>query len=384
MRLKLKDTPEQNQLIQAMGSKNMAVAREAQEAFAKFMGPVIQVLLLKAGTAGQIFTDAPYNQDTDNPSFPLDLYYNEGAGFIQVWSQNVAGGLPTSEIYGLSEMKLATYRLDSAVSLHKRYARKCRLDVIAKGVERMSQEMLIKQERNAWAVILKALAEANSPILASQVFGSYTNTYNKHILPSATVNVFTVADLNLLLNLLQRINSAFDGGTAVAGYSDGPTDIYMSPEIMTQIRAMAYNPIFPTSNASGPNFQNQLPNGVREQIWSNAGASSFYGINFVQMNEFGDGKKYNTLFNSFTSAQNVPGPVSGNWSGVADQVLVGIDNRRGAFVRPVARDAEAGSTFTAEVDDQWNLKRIDKMGWYGSLEEGRVVIDSRAICGLVV
>jgi hypothetical protein len=378
MRLKLKETPEQNQLIQAMGSKNMNVAREAQEAFAKFMGPVIQVLLMKAGTASQIFTDAPYNQDTDNPSYPLDLYYNEGAGFIQVWSQNVAGGLPTSEVWGLQEMKISTYRLDSAVSLHKRYARKCRLDVVAKAVERMTQDVLIKQERNAWAVILKALAEANSPILAAQF-----DSYNKHVIAAATENVFTVADLNKLLNLLQRINSAFDGGTAVAGYSDGPTDIYLSPEIMTQIRAMAYNPIMPSSGLAAPNTVTSLPEGVRQQIWTNAGASSFYGINFVQMNEFGDGKKYNTLFNTYTTSQNVPGHNSGAWQS-SDQILVGIDNRRGAFIRPVARDAEVGSTFTAEVDDQWNLKRVDKMGWYGSIEEGRAVIDSRALCGIVV
>jgi hypothetical protein len=186
MRLKLKDTPEQNQLVQAMGSRNMAVSAEAQQAFAKFMGPVIQILLYKAGFAAQIYTDAPYNADTDNPSYPLDLYYNEGAGYIQVWTQNVAGGLPASEVWGLQEMKIATYRLDSAISFNKRYARKARLDVVAKAVERMANEVLIKQERNAWAVILKGLAEASSPVLTqnsqASVFGSFTNTNNKHIL----------------------------------------------------------------------------------------------------------------------------------------------------------------------------------------------------------
>ena len=376
MRLKLKDTPEQNQLIQALGSKNMAVAREAQEAFAKFMGGVIQVLLKKAGTASQIYTDAPYNADTDNPSYPLDLYYNEGAGFVQVWSQNVAGGLPTSEVWGLQEMKIMTYRLDSAVSLHKRYARKARLDVVAKAVERMSQEVLIKQERNAWAVILKALAEAKSPILGTQF-----DANSKHIISTATVNVFSVADLNKLLNLLQRVNSAFDGGTTTAGYSEGPTDLYLSPEIMTQIRAMAYNPWTPSS--ANLTSVTTLPEGVRQQIWNQAGSSSFYGINFVQMNEFGDGKIYNTLFNAFTTSQNVPGSGTGLWSGANDQILVGIDNRRGAFIRPVAKDADTSDTFTAEVDDQFNLKRVDKMGWFGSLEEGRVCLDARALCGLV-
>ena len=37
MNLKLKNTPEQIELIKAMGSKDRAVAREAQEAFAAFL-----------------------------------------------------------------------------------------------------------------------------------------------------------------------------------------------------------------------------------------------------------------------------------------------------------------------------------------------------------
>jgi hypothetical protein len=375
MRLKLKDTPEQNQLVQAMGSKNMAVAREAQEAFAKFIGPVIQQLLLRAGTAATIYTDAPYNGDTDNPSYPLDLYYNEGAGLVQVWSQNVAGGLPTSELYGLSELKIATYRLDSAVSFHKRYARKARLDVVAKVVERMANEVLIKQELNAWAVILKALAEASSTYS--------TQTNKKHIIASGTANVFTLADLNNFLVLVKRINSSFDGGTAVQPYSKGVTDFYVAPEIMAQIRAFAYNPVFPTSALSTSTGQTQLPDAVREEIYRNGGANSLYGINLVELNEFGDAQKWNVLFNTFTTGQNVPGTNSGAWQTV-DQILVGIDNSRGAFIRPVSKDAETGSTFTAEVDDQFNLKRVDKAGFFGSIEEGRVGIDARAAGGIVV
>jgi len=379
MRLKLKDTPEQNALIQALGSKNMAISSEAQEAFAKFMGPVIQILLQKAGTASQIYTDAPYNADTDNPSYPLDLYYDQGVGFINVWSQAAAGGLPTSEIWGLQEMKISTYRLDSSVSFNKRYARKCRLDVVAKGVERLAQEVLVRQEINAWAVILKATAEANSPYS--------TQTNSKHIIGSATSGVFTFGDLNNLFTLVRRINSAFDGGTPVQPYSEGPTDIYTSPEIMQQIRAMSYNPLFYSASAwtsTTWNTQTQLPNDVRQQLWNNPGTANFYGTNFIQLNEFGVSKSYNTIFDSFATNQNVPGPAASSWSATAQQVLVAIDNRRGAFIRPVARDSDTGSTFTAEVDDQFNLKRVDKAGFYGSLEEGRVCIDARAIGAITV
>ena len=119
MKLKLKDTPEQVELIKAIGSRDASVAREASEAFAAFLGPVIQKVLHTAGTASQIYVDSAYDED-DSPSYPLDLYYNEGEGYVTVWSQHMAGGLPTSQVEGMREIKIATYRLDSAVSFNKR------------------------------------------------------------------------------------------------------------------------------------------------------------------------------------------------------------------------------------------------------------------------
>ncbi|NBW29356.1 hypothetical protein EBR37_03170, partial [bacterium] len=161
MKLKLKNTPEQVELIKAMGSRDANVAREASQAFAAFIGPVVSKVLMQAGTASAVYSDLPYDED-DNPSIPLDLWVGEGEGYTTVWSQNVAGGLPTSNVEGFSELKVATYRLDSAVSMLKRYVRRGRLDVVSKAVERMTNEVLVKQERNAWAVVLRALAEARS------------------------------------------------------------------------------------------------------------------------------------------------------------------------------------------------------------------------------
>ncbi len=83
MKLKLKNTPEQVELIKAMGSKNNVTAREAQEAFAAFLGPVVQQVINKAGLAGSIYTDAPFDED-DSPSYPLDLYYNNSDNHVSV------------------------------------------------------------------------------------------------------------------------------------------------------------------------------------------------------------------------------------------------------------------------------------------------------------
>jgi len=133
MEIKLKNTPEQIELIKAMGSKNPTTAREATEAVAAFLGPVIREVLMTAGTVSKIYRDVAFDEDSD-PSIPLDLFYNEFAGYVTVWAQNMAGGMPSSQVEGVKELKFGTYRIDSAVSFNKKYARKSRLDVISKAI----------------------------------------------------------------------------------------------------------------------------------------------------------------------------------------------------------------------------------------------------------
>jgi len=159
MKIQFDKNPEQVELIKALASDNKTVAMEAQEAFAAFISSVVQQVLLQAGTASMIYRDVEFD-DEDSPSIPLDLYYGLNEGTISVWSQTVGGGLPTNFVQGMQEMKVNTYRLDSAISMDKRYVRRARLDVVAAGLERMANEILVKQERNAWAVILKLLADA--------------------------------------------------------------------------------------------------------------------------------------------------------------------------------------------------------------------------------
>ena len=382
MKLKLKETPEQIELIKAMGSKNAAVSREASEAFAAFLGPVIQEVIQTAGTANFIYQDAPFNED-DNPSYPLDLYYNENDGYITVWSQHLAGGLPTSQVEGVAEMKIATYRLDSAVSWLKRYARRSRLDVVSKAIERMATEVLIKQERNAWAVILRALAEASTNVMSS---GSAVAT--KHMIASSTEDEFVLGDMSTLMTRLKRINESFSGHTPVAPWSNGLTDLYVSPEVKGQIRAFAWNPLN-TSGADNTtaNARNQtLPDNVREEIYRGGGMQSIFGVNIHEMVELGVGRKYNTLFSSFSAGNSVPGHDSAAWDTSTDELIIGLDNSRGSFIRPVAREHESGGTFTALPDEQFNAygSRVEKIGFYGFLEEGRICIDSRAIAGIII
>lgn len=354
MKLKLKNTPEQVELVKAMGSRDATVAREAQEAFAAFIGPVVNKVLLEAATSSAVYTDLPYDED-DSPSIPLDLFQGEGEGLVSVWSQSVAGGLPTSTVEGLSELKVSTYRLDSAVSFLRRYARRARLDVASKAVERMANEVLVKQERNAWAVVLKALADSGNTTAVG-----------------ASGETFSLSKLNTLVKNVKRLNKSYANGTTTSAY--GLTDIFVSPETMADIRAFAYNAVGGTitSNTSDTPVTD-LPAGVREEIYRGGGAQEIYGITIHELIELGPNQKYNKLFNEF---------YSGSFAD-SDDLVVGLDLTKDAFVRPVARNSESGGTFTAMPDDQF-VARSEKIGFYGSLEEGRVCIDSRAIAGIAL
>lgn len=383
--IKLKNTPEQIELVKAIGSKDPATSRLAQEAFASAIGPVLQIVLEQAGTASLIYVDQPFQED-ESPSYPLDLYYNEGVGFIQVWSQTIAGGLPTNDVRGNAEMKIATYTLNSAVSFLKKYARKSNLNVLAKAVERMLQEVLLKQERTAWSVIMAALGQA-----VSTVNGVATT----HTIPAQNLGIFQMEDLNQMMTKMKRINASFAGGTAITPYSKGITDLFVSPEVKAQIRAFAYQPM---NTRPGPTVAGStlsaytattavpLPDAVREAIFNGAGTQEIYGVQITELNELGKNQKYDLLFSQYATGNIAPNITAANLGPYVygtDEVVVGLDLSRDAFIRAVATDSDNSSTFSVIPDDQFFLRQ-EKVGFWGAVEEGRVCIDARAVIGLIL
>lgn len=400
--IKFDKNPGQVELFKAVGSKNQLESMKAQEMLAAFLNKVALEVLQKAGTASLIYEDLAYDED-DDPSIPLDLYYDQNeAGYVSVWSQSIAGGLPTSQdISTIQEMKVSPYTLSSAISLNKKYARKARLDVIAKYLERHLQEILIKQERNAWAVVMKALAEAatNTERRLGEGLGqtstlstSYGDSSLKHVIRSNAAGTFQIADMNDLMTRIKRVNSDWNGGTPINAFSNGITDMFVSPEVKGDIRAFAYNPMSTvganqqaanTSNSDNPGVA--LPDSMREEIFRNAGMQALFGVNIIDLNELGVGQKYNTLFDTFagsTSYTKGDGTSGTTFDGANDEIIVGVDNTKGCFVRPVAT-AEGGGTVNVEVDDVFT-KRQDKFGWYSHTEESRVCTDARATVGILL
>ncbi len=369
MKINIKRTPEQVELVKLMGSKDRSKAIAAMESFAGFIAPVVQEVIASQPTLSGVFKDLPYDEYS-SPSIPLDLYFDvKDKNYINVWSQSVPGGLATQQTTGISELMIATYPLFSAVSFLKDYARQGRLDVVAKTLERMAQEVLFKQESNASSVIMSALA--NATFLKNGVS-------TKHVRRSATANTIVLDDFNKLLTLAARINSSYTGGTPAT--TRGITDLIGSPEFVEKLRAMAYQPMHVGANTDVVGTDK-----FRDAVYESSGIPSFYGINVVQVFEMGVGYPWNSLFDSYAGATTYPGYADGSavaFDGATEELVLGIDMSREVLVRPVLTDSETSGTFSVLPDDQW-VTRSEKIGFYGKMREGRVVLDDRAIVGLV-
>lgn len=385
MKISLKRTPEQIELVKAMASKNRDVAYEAQVALAAFLGPVLAEVINNAPVLSNLFSPLSFNAE-DNPSIPLDLYYDiTDEDYITVYSQQVAGGLPTNQVLPTtSEMKITTYKIDSALSFDKRYAAKSRMDVVSKTFTRMAQEILAKQERTSGTLILSSLAAAE------------TNG-KKHVQRANATGRFLLQDMNELLTLSRRVFTSFNGGTMPTGQAGmGVTDLMISPEIEEELRAMAYNPINTKGNAigggaTGNDARNTAfitaPDEVRVGLFNGGGVSSFYGVNLMVFNEFGVDRKFNTIFatvagtTSYTKADGSAGAQFG--AAGTDELILGINRNRESLIRAIAVDSETGSEFSLVADDQYSIRQ-GKIGYFGSLEEGRMVLDNRALFGKIV
>jgi len=305
----------------------------------------------------------------------LDLYYNiSDEDYVQVYSQSHAGGLPTNQVLPTaSELKLATYSLDSAVSFDRRYAAKSRMDVVSKTFTRVAQEILIKQETTSATLLMTAVAAA-------------TTNSKQHVQTNNVAGKFTLSDMNDLLTLAKRINTSWIGGTPTTR-TKGVTDLICSPEVVQDIRSMAYNAInSQDADGTAPTTEGlAAPDELRMNIFRDAGLPEFYGLSIMEINELGTNEKFNNLFDTAAGGTTYTNADARNivFDTSTDDFVLGVDRTKDSLIRAVAVDAESGSEFTLIADDQYSIRQ-NKIGYFGSIDEGRVVLDNRVLVGKIV
>jgi hypothetical protein len=243
----------------------------------------------------------------------------------------------------------------------------------------MAQEILLKQERTSFNVLATALVLANSKSAASG--SGSTVAEGNHVITCGANDRFVLNDLNRLITLSKRVNSSWAGGTPVGGPKAGITDLLVSPEMVEQLRAMAYNPI----NTAGAPYTSALldslpaPEDLRNELYKSAGLPQFYGINIMELNELGLNQRFNSIFATVNSNNGTP---VGTFTTDDDEIMIGIDRNKESLIRPVVLDEGNTGNLAIMVDDQFSVRQ-NKIGYYAKIEEGRICIDDNALCGLI-
>jgi hypothetical protein len=194
---------------------------------------------------------------------------------------------------------------------------------------------------------------------------------------------FVLDDINKLMTRAKRIQSSFLGGSPAGGTSKGITDLIVSPEVVEKLRAMAYNPINTSSGPAGGTAADGIaaPDALRMSVYSNAGLPEFYGISIMEILELGANHRFTNVFDAAQEAGSAS--TGAQLFTTGDDLVIGIDRSRESLIRAVAIDEDSGGEFNLIADDQYSIRQ-QKIGYFGSLEEGRMVLDNRALVGCIV
>jgi hypothetical protein len=237
----------------------------------------------------------------------------------------------------------------------------------------MAQEFLSKQEKTSINQLLGALVAADTNVGAGAAAGN-------HVIDATTDSILTIADFNNLITRSKRLWSSFSSGTPVDGAKVGITDLLMSPEMVEEIRAMAYQPVNTRSGAVATSGATSIPatDSMREAIMNSGGLPSIFGIGIIELLEFGVGQRYNKIFDAVNTAASSPV----TFTQASDEILVGIDRRSPGLWRPAVREEGVSTEVNVMVDDQFAV-RAGKVGYFAKIVEGRIVTEDRCLTGLV-
>lgn len=377
LKIQFDKSKEQAELIKNLGLKGEA-GREALAAFVTLMGPTLNQVLLQADTTGNFFRTLTFAEG-ENPFLALEPYADVNTSEFAVWSAPMPGGLPTNFIYRpIDIIPFLMRRMDTAVSYLKALLLKGgAVDYVAAGMQRMMQELMLKDQNDAWFTILAALGQAGQNV------GNLRTTLD--------ASNFTLDDWNKTLTDFRRINKSWVGGTPIGGTAR-PTDAYLSPGMMEKVRSFAYQPI----NTKAPNNITAtaasgavtLQDAERAKLFTSAGIPSFFDVDLHELLEL-EGS-YNTILSgliaspttihSLTKDDGTTNTVDFS-TGILNTILFVDANRDFAF--KAVQTNSNGEGFNLLEDDQFPV-RSDKVGVYGYSETGRIITDIRPLFALIL
>lgn len=379
MKIKLKEKPEQIALIKAMGSSDEETSAKAMKVFANLVGPLARKVLDETNIIDSLY-DTISVGEFEPRTIPLDDFYNvDKPDYVRVTFSSQPGDLAYSQLTGADDIPFTTFVVTSAIAMYRKYLKAGRIQHAENGIRKMINEVRFKMKRQGIQPILDSVANV-------QTNGQY------HVTRSHQAGRFVLADLNRLETLASRIVTSALGGTANASGARGITDLLVSPEIVEDIRAIAYNPMNTVAADGGAPANTEdgiaAPESLRNEVYGAAGIPSLYGCNIIQMVEMGVGQDFNTIFDAFAGSNayvNNAGSGTAVFNGATEQIVLGINRSVdvNGLIKVEISDSESGSTFNALPDNQF-VAREGKVGFYGQVEAGYLSVEPRNLFAIAV
>lgn len=379
MKIKLKEKPEQIALIKAMGSSDEETSAKAMKVFANLVGPLARKVLDETNIIDSLY-DTISVGEFEPRTIPLDDFYNvDKPDYVRVTFSSQPGDLAYSQLTGADDIPFTTFVVTSAIAMYRKYLKAGRIQHAENGIRKMINEVRFKMKRQGIQPILDSVANVQT-----------NDQY--HVTRSHQAGRFVLADLNRLETLASRIVTSALGGTANASGARGITDLLVSPEIVEDIRAIAYNPMNTVAADGGAPANTEdgiaAPDSLRNEVYGAAGIPTLYGCNIIQMVEMGVGQDFNTIFDAFAGSNayvDNAGTGTAVFNGATEQIVLGINRSVdvNGLVKVEISDSESGSTFNALPDNQF-VAREGKVGFYGQAEAGYLSVEPRNLFAIAV
>lgn len=382
MKIKLREAPEHIELIKAMGSRDKDTSHEAMKVFAALVGPLAKKVIDETNVIDS-FYETLVVSEYEQRTIPLDDFHNlDQPDHVRVSMSSRPGDLAYSQVTGADDIAFSTFFIGAAIAMYKRYLKAGRISHAENAIRKLINEVRFKMKRQGIQPILDGLANTTTNGL-------------RHVIRSNTANQVGLDDFSRLQTMASRILTSGLGDTP-AGMDNSTriiTSMVMSPEMVEEIRAMAYQPM----NTRGvPDTAESTalaaPEQLRNEIYASGGVPSIYGTEIIQLNEMGVGHDFNTIFDSLAGSVAFPnaGEPAGSSSttafdGANEEFILGISRKIdvNGLLKVEIQDSETGSTFNTVPDDQFN-QREQKVGFYGEAETSYLNVESRALYGLIV
>lgn len=380
MNIKLKnDKPETSALLKAIGSHDFDTSKDAMKIFAKLVGEVAQTVLDETNIIDSFYDNMTVNEFDQKSIHLSDFHDIDDPDYVRVTYSTKPGDLSTSMMVGADDFPIQFFNIQSAISMAKKYLRAGQINHAEAAISKMLNEVIFKMKTQGVQPILQSIAQAQ------------TNS-KYHVIRTDVAGKLGLNDFNRLKTLASRIVTSGLGGTPQG--TRNFTDLVCSPEVVAEIRAIAYQPMNTRGVPdSAESTAIAAPESLREEVYRSAGIASIYGTNIIELQEMGIGQLYNTFFDeyagSITYANAGEATDSSNrtaFDGDTEELIIGLNRSTGiknGLIKAGIADSETSQVFNVRPDTQF-MDREDKTGFFGTAEVSYTSVEPRNLFAILM